>query len=165
VVSAFDYHLVEKNTAFEVALEGVNLQEVLALEGDDVQGSGTIGGTLPVAIRAGAPSVSGGKVSAVPPRGRIQVSPALAAVTGQPGLDFALRALTDFYFSALDASVDYASDGELALGLSLRGGNPQVENGRPIHYNLNVTENVPVLLQSLRAQRAVIEGVERRVLR
>jgi hypothetical protein len=102
-------------------------------------------------------------VRADAPGGVIRLAPALAGGVDQPGLDFALRALQNFTYTELEADVDYTADGDLSLGVRLRGRNPDVEGGRPIHYNLNVQENVPVLLESLRLQRRVTEGVERRM--
>lgn|GEM_PF-2624811 len=163
-VTDFDYDLAESNAAFNVDLKSIDLTQLLALEGDDIQGDGVLDGYLPVQINAGVPSISGGRLESQPPGGSIRLAPDFGALTGQPGLDFAVKALTDYRYSSLTASVDYHEDGELQLGVSLQGRNPEVEKGRPIHYNLNVTENVLVLLESLRAQRTVTEGIERRAL-
>lgn len=163
-VSDFVYDLEQSSTQFQVELEAVDLAQVLSLEGDDIQGDGRISGLLPVMIRDDLPSITEGQLASLPPGGTIRLASDFGAITGQPGLDFAMRALTDYRFTSLEASVDYDQDGELQLGISLKGSNPEVEKGRPIHYNLNITENVLVLLQSLRAQRAVTESLERRVL-
>jgi len=160
----FDYTISTGSAAFDVALDGLSLAALLGLVGDDIRGEGSLSGTLPVALAADVPSIRGGKLTAEPPGGVIQVAPDFAALTGQPGLDFALAALTDFRFETLETTVNYAEDGELTLGVSLKGKNPEVEKGRPIHYNLNITQNVLVLLESLRAQRAVTERLEKRVL-
>jgi len=162
---AFRYDLDTGSAAFTVTLDGLSLAALLALVGDDIRGEGSLGGTLPVTLADGVPSIRGGKLAAEPPGGVIQVAPDFAALTGQPGLDFALAALTDFRFETLESTVDYTEDGELTLGVRLEGKNPEVEKGRPIHYNLNITQNVLVLLESLRAQRAVTERLEKRVVR
>ena len=164
--SDFVYDLASETSdiSFQLQLEALDLAELLALQGGDIAGTGRVSGVLPVRIRDEAPSVSGGQVSSLPPGGVIQLSPDIAGVSGQPGLDFAIQALTDYRFTSLAASVDYLEDGELKLGVSLQGANPKVEKGRAIHYNLNVSQNLLVLLQSLRAQRAVTDGLERRVL-
>ena len=91
------------------------------------------------------------------------MSPTLAGGTGQPGLDFALRALQDFRYDVLEAGVDYDVEGNLALAVRLEGRNPGIEGGRPIHYNVNVTENLPVLLRSLRLESDVTRNLERRL--
>lgn len=165
-VGDFVYDL-DRQTALntiDVVLSELELASLLALEGESIRGNGLISGQLPIEINAGLPSISGGAVSALAPGGMLQLSPELTSISGQPGLDFALAALANYRFTSLVAGVDYTEDGELTLAVALQGSNPEVENGRPIHYNLNVTQNVLVLLQSLRAQRAVTEGLERRVL-
>lgn len=45
------------------------------------------------------------------------------------------------------------------------GRNPEIEAGRPIHYNVNVTQDLPALLKSLqlsdRVGRRMEHGLER----
>ncbi|MEQ9002017.1 MAG: YdbH domain-containing protein, partial [Pseudomonadales bacterium] len=162
-LSDFDYRLADGSARFDVTLVDVDLARVLALEGEHFTGTGTLSGTLPVTLADNLPSVAGGRMAAAPPGGVIRVAPALAAGIGQPGLDFALRALQNFAYTELEADVDYAASGDLTLAVQLKGRNPEVESGRPIHYNLTLRENVPVLLESLRLQDRVTEGIERRV--
>lgn len=161
--SDFFYNLASGNSGFELNLKDIDLAAVLALEGDDILGSGRLNGTLPVTIANYRASVSGGDMVAAPPGGTIRLTPTIAGPSGQPGLDFALLALKDFTYSELNTEIDYAENGDLQLGVHLRGRNPAVENGRPIHYNLNISENVPVLLESLRLQDKVTERVESEV--
>ncbi len=159
----FAYRVPAGEARFVLELEDLELGRVLALEGEHVSGTGTLDGTLPVHLVGNVPRIEGGRLRADDPGGVIRVSSALAGGTGQPGLDFALRALQNFHYSALEAGVDYGEDGELALAVRLEGRNPTVESGRPIHYNLNVTENVPALLESLRLQQDITRGIESRV--
>jgi hypothetical protein len=164
-MSDFSVDIEKLNTAFVLDLKAIDLARVLALEGEDIQGDGQLNGTLPVTLNAGLPSIAGGTIASLPPGGSIRLAPGFGVITGQKGLDFALTALTDYRYTSLAASVDYLEDGELKLGVSLQGRNPEVEKGRPIHYNLNVSENVLVLLRSLRAQSEVTDGLERRVMK
>ena len=46
-------------------------------------------------------------------------------------------------------SVQYQEDGNLWLNTRLEGRNPGWQNGRPVHFNLNVEENIPALLKTL----------------
>ncbi|HTO59431.1 MAG TPA: YdbH domain-containing protein, partial [Pseudomonadales bacterium] len=89
---------------------------------------------------------------------------AAASFAAKSGLSFALQALEDFRYDTLDAKVALAADGVLALGVRLQGVNPAVEQGRAIQFNLNVTESLPALLQSLRAADRITEQVERRLV-
>ena len=47
--------------------------------------------------------------------------------------------------------------------MRLEGASPDVENGRPINFNLSVTQNLPLLLQSLRLSQNIGDAVERRL--
>lgn len=162
----FRYQMAAGEARFDVHVEGVQLADVLALEGDDFTGSGVLNGVVPIAIDGAAVTVTNGRLSAVG-GGFIRYAGAseVAAAAGQPGLDFALRALSDFAYQRLDVTVDYARDGTLSLAVALEGRNPRVEKGRPIHYNLSVTENVPNLLKSLRLSDEVSEGIQKRLNR
>ena len=163
VAEPFSYFPGTGYGSLELRLVELSLSEVLALEGAEVTGTGSLNGAIPIALLDNAISIKGGKVQAAPPGGTIRVSAELSGPTGQPGLDFALLALKNFDYSLLEAQVDYAESGDLQLAVHLQGSNPEVEAGRPIHYNLNINENIPVLLRSLRLQDQVVRQVERRV--
>lgn len=162
-VAPFDYRLDTGQGETVVALSGIALDQLLALEGEQISGTGTLEGTVPLTLRNHQPMVSHGQVRALPPGGMIRVSPELARGTGQPGLDFALRALRDFRYSTLSADAAYDTDGDLTLAVRLEGRNPDIEEGRPIHYNVTVNENVPTLLRSLRLEERLTRSIERRV--
>jgi len=164
--ATFDSMTFDSNhpaTRVEVELIGLSLAEVLALEGDSIKGSGVLSGRLPIKISNGLVSMTNGTLSAEQ-GGTIQLSTDLGVSTGQLGLDFAMQALTNFSYSKLDVSADYAENGDLSLTVNLQGTNPEVEKGRPIVYNLTINENIPALLESLRAQRGIIDRIERKIL-
>jgi len=160
---AFEFEPGTASAAFDARLAEIDLAQVLALYGDRIAGAGLLDGNLPVTLADGDVSIAGGRLAARPPGGAIRVAPELANATGQPGLDFALRALGNFTYSALDADIDYAGNGDLTLAVALRGRNPDVEDGRPIHYNLTVTDNIPQLLESLSVQDRLIDSIERQI--
>lgn len=150
------------DATFVVEVKAIDLGAVLALEGEDLDGTGILEGQLPIRMEAGAVTVHKGTVRSVGD-GIIRVAPDLTRVISQPGLDFALRALEDFSYTSLEADVDYEANGDLLAAIRLKGRNPAIEKGRPIHYNLNISENIPSLLASLRVQDDVNERIERRV--
>jgi len=156
----FVYNLAAGTSSLILNLQNLDLAEVLALEGDDILGTGRLNGSLPVIINNNQVSINGGTMAAAPPGGTIRLTPSITGPSGQPGLDFALLALKDFNYSELNTEINYAENGDLQLAVHLKGRNPAVEDGRPIHYNLNITENVPVLLESLRLQDQVTERIE-----
>ena len=107
--------------------------------------------------------VLGGELSSIPPGGDISLSEDFSSLTGQPGLDFALQALNDFSYDSLLADVSYEPNGDLELGVALQGSNPAIEQGRRIHYNVTVSENVLALLESLKADQLITNKVEQRM--
>ncbi len=156
------YDVARGRSVFEVALDNLDLAEVVALEGEDIRATGRLSGNIPVAITETGVSVTGGTVAAAS-GGTIQLDEKLARSIAQPGLDIVLRALEDFRYSVLRAGIDYAENGDFKASVRLEGSNPAIEAGRAIHYNLNISENVPVLLKSLRLQDEVTRRVERQV--
>jgi hypothetical protein len=158
------YDLADGSAIVEMTVADVDLAEVLALEGEEIRGSGRLSGSLPVRIQNGAVSISDGQIQASEAGGTIELSPTLGVATGQPGIDFALQALADFRYTALTAVADLVHNGDLQLAVSLQGSNPAVEKGRPIHYNLNISENIFSLMQALSAQSGITTDIERRVL-
>jgi len=67
----------------------------------------------------------------------------------QPNLDLIVKSLQNYHYSKLAVGVDYEKNGILKLATQLEGKNPDFRNGVPIHFNLNIEENIPALLKSL----------------
>jgi hypothetical protein len=162
---SFDYDLALDKTALWLDLTDLSLARVLELEGGDVHGDGVLDGKLPIELDGSTLTIADGRVLARPPGGTLVYKGAAAAsFAAKSGLGFALQALEDFRFRTLDAKVGLAPDGVLALGVRLQGMNPAVEQGRAIQFNLNVTESLPALLESLRAADRITERVERKLV-
>ena len=149
-----------------VALQGLELAELLALLDDPaLAGTGVLDGALPLSLDGDAVTVEDGRLAARPPGGRLRYAadPSLRARLSQPGVTLALDALRDFRYERLALDADYGRDGTLVLDVRLEGANPDLEGGRPVHFNLSVTQNLPVLLQSLRLSQNIGESFERRL--
>ena len=73
------------------------------------------------------------------------------------------QALDDFQYDLLSADVTYGEGGILILGLELQGRNPAVEEGRPIHLNIRLEEDVPALMASLQLSGQVSEVIQKRI--
>jgi Dicarboxylate transport len=163
--SAFDYLISTDQAMLSVALDGLDLARVLALEGEDVKGSGTLDGLLPVRIDGDDLIVSDGHVAARAPGGTISYKSSVGQATAKTGLEFVFRALEDFHYDVLHADVALTAEGDMRLGVKLHGRNPAVENGRAIQFNLNLNESLPALLQSLRAAQGITERIEGKLSR
>ena len=143
-------------TTHEVTLQvrGLDLGEVLRLEQQEaVKGTGTLDGTLPLFISGKEITVQQGSIQGRPPGGTLQfeVSEETASswAKSQPDLDLIVKSLQNYQYSKLAVDVDYEKNGILKLVTQLEGKNPDFRKGVPIHFNLNIEENIPALMKSL----------------
>ena len=135
-------------------VRGLDLNEVLRLEQQEsVKGTGKLDGTLPLYISGKQITVKQGSIQGRAPGGTIQFEvdkeTASAWAESQPNLDLIVKSLENYHYSKLAVGVDYAKNGILKLDTKLEGKNPDFRNGVPIHFNLNIEENIPALLKSL----------------
>ena len=149
----------------QVRLEGLELQQVFAsYPAEGLAGSGVIDGQLPLRINQGV-SVVGGELSARAPGGYLRFdSPRLRALgQGNAAMKLVTDALRDFRYDTLSSTVDYDVSGALILGLRLHGQNPTLQQGRAIHLNVTLEEDVPALLTSLQLSGKVNETLRQRL--
>ncbi len=140
----------------EVMLQvrGLDLNEVLRLEQQEtVKGTGTLDGALPLSISGKEVTVKQGSIQGRSPGGtlhfEVDKETATAWAESQPNLDLLVKSLENYHYSKLAVDVDYGENGILKLDTRLEGKNPDFRNGVPVHFNLNIEENIPALLKSL----------------
>jgi hypothetical protein len=80
-----------------------------------------------------------------------------------PGTEFVFRILRELNYNSLQASADYLPQGDLLLGIELKGMSPYVDEKRPVHFNLNLEQNLLKLLQSLRYIEGLNEELDKNV--
>jgi hypothetical protein len=146
---------------FTVTAEQLDLQQLLHLEQQKgIEGTGVLDGVIPVILTPTGVQVQDGILEARPPGGVLRYHPApetaqeVAPADSQ--LSLVLQALSDFHYNTLKLGIQYEENGTLKLTAKLEGQNPDWQQGRPVHFNLTVQENIPALLQSLR----VVQGIE-----
>ena len=166
-IAASDIHfdIADVSTDFELQLQAIDLTRILSLAAyDGVRATGLFSGRIPISIDNGTIAVADGSVTVQPPGGSIRYLSPTGPNTGNVSLDLVNQALSNYQYDVLQAEVDYLPDGELSLAMQLQGGNPDM--GQRINLNLNISDNIPALLQSLQASRnitdAVREGLENR---
>ncbi|MEQ9561241.1 MAG: YdbH domain-containing protein, partial [Woeseiaceae bacterium] len=71
------------------------------------------------------------------------------------------RALGNFQFDSLTSDVSYTETGDLKLKMRLSGINPDMDPLQPVILNLGVENNIPQLLRSLQATRAIEDVLQR----
>lgn len=149
---------------FTLRFTGIDLGRVFDLQ-QKISGQGTLDGNVPVTLSDAGVSAGDAHFSARPPGGIIRYSGGLpgGALGANPGVKLAFDSLENFHFDTLDVRADYAPSGDLQMQVKLAGRNPALAESRPIHFNLNVSENVPDLLKTLRLGRDISERLEQRI--
>ncbi len=160
----FSFHTDRDRNTLLLHAESIDLRELVSAEEyRAIEVTGNIGGELPVVIEGDTITITGGALEGEPSGGVIrylQDSPPDESDVSSVAL--VRRALSNFEYESLSSEVDYSEDGDLKLQVRLEGRNPDMDEDRPIVLNLGVESNVPQMLRSLRATRAVEEILERR---
>ncbi len=122
-------------------LHGVDLSQLLnSLHYPNISGTGKIDGELPLQLSAGAIDLQDGIISGTQPGVLRYVGPA-------DNQNIAFKALRNLVYRNLQAKVNYRPNGNYHLGLRLEGSNPEVLSGHPLAFNLNISGQLPELLQ------------------
>jgi hypothetical protein len=150
--------------AVTLQVSGLDLNEVLRLEQQEtVKGTGKLDGTLPLFISGKEITVQQGSIQGRSPGGtlhfEVDEGTASAWAKSQPQLDLIVKSLENYHYSKLAVGVDYEKSGILKLATQLEGKNPDFRKGVPIHFNLNIEENIPALLKSL----ALVKDLENKI--
>ncbi|MEM1111840.1 MAG: YdbH domain-containing protein [Pseudomonadota bacterium] len=143
------------------------LADMVALQtGQDIQAMGVLEGELPVTVAEGRIVIENGYLRALPPGGTIryiadEATRALAASSSE--LQLAVDLLSEFEYEVLSSRVELDRQGNLLMGLSLAGRNPNQHSGKPVNFNINVEQNLDPLLQSLRLNDRLLQELENRL--
>lgn len=153
----FAYTLgAEQKQSMVLRLKHIQLAELIRqAQYDGLEAEASISGRLPISVEAGVMTVSDGVLSAD--------KPGYLRYTGLSGGDNQLigvvsQALSNYHFKSLTSTVDYGVTGELDLGVRMIGENPDMQ--QKVNVNLNVNDDIPSLLKSLRAGRVVSDLIE-----
>ena len=110
-------------------------------------------------------TIEQGYLAAREPGGHLQFRSESIRAFGRnnPALQLVSESLEDFRFTTLSSEVNYDQQGKLDLAMRLEGQNPAIEQGRPIHFNINLEEDIPMLLASLQLTDKVSDIIKQRV--
>lgn len=140
---------------FTLDITGLDLARVVALEQQQqIEASGTLDGRLPFVITQTGMRIVDGELHATAAGGviRYRANESIQSMAAaNPNLKLALQAFSNYHYRKLDVGVNYAENGDLALAVAVTGRNPDWNAGQPINLNINIAENIPMLLRSLRS--------------
>ncbi len=161
----FTYDFESERNSLLLRAESIELTELLTLkEFESIELSGRIGAELPVIIEGNEISILDGKLTGKAPGGVIRYQPGIVPDTsGTSAIGIVTEALSNFEYDSLTSTVAYSKDGDLVLQMQIAGRNPDMEGNRPVVLNLGVESNIPKMLRSLQAARAVEDILEKRI--
>jgi hypothetical protein len=128
---------------------------------DGLSGEGTIRGTLPLRITGAEAVIEGGELRADGP-GRLRYRPDAAPAALQAGgenVSLLLQALENFHYEALRITLDGRTDAEMDIGLHVQGANPELYDGYPIEFNLDLEGELANILRSGLASYQIPERI------
>jgi hypothetical protein len=160
------WDLAAEPLQFPIEVEGLELEQLFILyPTEGLAGSGTLDGRLPLQIGSQGVTITQGQLSARAPGGQLQFHSERIRALGRsnPAMQLVTQSLEDFRFTTLSSQVDYNQQGKLALAMRLEGQNPAIEQGRSIHFNINLEEDIPTLLASLQLTDKVSDIIKQRV--
>jgi hypothetical protein len=142
-ISAAPFTIGSADMRFATTLtaERLNLDQIFALaQLDGLSGEGTMHGTLPITIAGAEAVIEHGELVSDGPgwvRYRPKQPPAALEASGQ-NVNLLLQALENFRYKDLRLTIDGRTDGEMDVGLHIAGANPDLYDGYPIEFNLNL---------------------------
>jgi len=161
------YDRARDTNAFVIELAHIDLARVVALEQQQqIEASGTLDGRLPFNLTRHGIRIENGVLQSSAPGGVIRYHPndtVRSMAVANPNLKLVLDALSNYHYTKLDIGVNYAENGDLALQVAMAGRNPDWNANQPVNLNMNLSENIPVLLRSLRVAGEVTEKVQKQL--
>ena len=151
---------------FPLQVQGLELEQLFILyPTEGLAGTGTLDGHLPLQISSQGATIEQGQLSTRAPGGKLQFHSERIRALGRsnPAMLLVTQSLEDFRFTTLSSQVNYDQQGKLALAMRLEGQNPAIEQGRPIHFNIDLEEDIPTLLASLQLTDKVSDIIKQRV--
>jgi hypothetical protein len=156
------YDLNMPDSKFSVEIESLNLGKLVGLiKMDALYATGAVSGSIPVAIKGKDVSVDAGILHSDEPGGEIRYTPGNMNQSGLTG--YALKAVEDLQYQTLQVTANYSPSGQLGLAIGLKGVSSGLGTTRPVHLKINVEQNLPALMQSLRFSKGLTEELDKRV--
>lgn len=147
--------------------DALDLSKLLSLDQfEALEMTGSVAARLPIAVQGDLFTIENGVLNGNSPGGVIRYKQDFRPDEQDiSGLGFAQRVLSNFEYETLASDVTLGKEGDLILKLKLTGRNPDLEEERPVVLNVVVENNIPQMLRSLRAARAVEDILEKQMNR
>lgn len=136
------------NTTHEISLQVVDieLEQILSMVGrDGLSGSGKLSGNIPMLQIDSTVVIDEGRLSNTT-KGHISYK--IGAEGSSRLSNIAIQALQDFHYDEIDATLTYKVNGDYTILVRLEGRNPELYDGFPVAFNIDISGTLPELLQA-----------------
>jgi hypothetical protein len=124
----------------------IELEQILSLVGrDGLSGSGKLSGNIPLLHLDAAVAIDEGRLKNTT-KGHISYE--IGAETSSRLSNIAIQALQDFQYDVLDATLNYQANGDYTIHVRLEGRNPELYDGFPVAFNIDLSGSLPELIQA-----------------
>lgn len=165
-IDKVDYDMKTRSAQTVLVLNNIPLQKLLDLQGmKKIYATGSIRGTIPVVMKEGGFEIPAGSMDAEQTGKIIYATTPEERAAANESLRFTYEALSNFLYSELLSSIRMTPDGQSHIQLQLKGVNPSFQEGRPVHLNLNVEQNLLDLLKSLTISTSIEEAISEKALK
>ena len=151
-----------------LATDDLDLATFFELIGvDGLSGSGRLAGSLPIVFAGSDIIVEDGHFDALEP-GRLSIRfQALrsALAGGGETVDAAVKALEDFHYEELSLALAKTAENDATVKLSTLGQNPEVMEGQPFRFNINLESNLTSVLEALQQGYSLSDDALKRAWR
>ncbi|MEQ9815001.1 MAG: YdbH domain-containing protein [Azospirillaceae bacterium] len=135
----FTIPLANPNTSVNFSAQGIDLTALLIeLPVEGLSATGVLDGTVPVRVIGDSVHIDNGQLQSRGP-GVIRYASGGVGDGQDEGVQLLLDAIQNFHYESLGVSLDGRTGGDLTVGLTIRGANPDVYDGYPIALNVNVS--------------------------
>ena len=146
---------------------GLDLSQIVALQQlEGLTATGRLDGYIPVTITENGIKITEGRIVSQNPGGQINYLPAGGTAEMEKaamGSEFVFRIIEDLNYNTLEIDVNYEESGEMEMQLAIKGKSPKLDTRRPVHFNLNLQQNVLKLLKGLRYAEGLSDEIDRNV--
>ncbi|MEM1035349.1 MAG: YdbH domain-containing protein [Pseudomonadota bacterium] len=153
----------------EVRADRIELKQLIdTLKVPDLEAEGTLSGTFPIELRAGATFVNDARFKVDDEGGRLAYRGAVLESAGgtNESVNSAFQALQNLQYSVLEVSLNGNLLGDITLGALLVGRNPDVLGGSEFEFDISIDSKLAQLLQTGReaaSQGWLTQAVARQV--
>ncbi|MEQ8736673.1 MAG: YdbH domain-containing protein [Rhodospirillaceae bacterium] len=159
--------LDQEETLAELSVTAVSLPALASMtELDGLEATGTLSGRIPIIIRGSNILIESGTLKTSGP-GVVRYRTSSSADTiaaDQGGLSLALQALQDFRYDSIEVTVSGSVQKELEASLAIKGRNPDLYDGYPIDFNLNLSGELANIIRGSMAGYRVPEAIKRQLM-